>query len=58
MFEFESKEKEYVTKTFRLPREMVEKLTRLASKSNISLNEAVRQSLEFALSQMGGEEDE
>ena len=47
-----------MTKTFRLPREMVEKLTRLASKSNISLNEAVRQSLEFALSQMGGEEDE
>ena len=43
MFEFEAKDKEYVTKTFRLPKEMTDKLTRLASESNISLNEAIRQ---------------
>lgn len=56
MFEFEVRHDKYTTKTFRLPKDMIDKLSKLASKSNISLNEAVRQSLEFSLSQMKEEE--
>lgn len=39
----------YVTKTFRLPEEVVEKLDKLAYENNLSLNQLVIQCLEYAL---------
>ena len=51
-FELEGKTKDYISKTFRLPKEVMDELSSVAEKKNISLNEAVRQCLEYALSQM------
>ena len=40
---------EYVSKTFRLPTEIVEKLEEVAKDKNSSLNKVVIQCLEFAI---------
>ena len=46
---FEIKKEEYVNKTFRLKKSLVEKLEKIASENSISLNELVSQSCEYAI---------
>lgn len=41
-----------VSKTFRLPDEMVERLDKLAYENNLSLNQLVIQCLEYALNDL------
>lgn len=43
---------EYVTKTFRIPKHIINELSEVAAKENLSLNKAVIQCLEFALQSM------
>lgn len=40
---------EYITKTFRIPKHMVQELEDLAAQSNLSVNQLVIQCLDFAL---------
>lgn len=40
---------ESISKTFRLPIDMIEKLDKIAYKNNISLNQLVIQCLDFAI---------
>jgi predicted HicB family RNase H-like nuclease len=47
--QFEIKKQEYVNRTFRLNKELVERLSLTAQQENISVNELVAQSCEFAL---------
>jgi len=47
--EFEIKKQQYTNKTFRLPVELAEQLAITASENDISMNELVVQSCEFAL---------
>lgn len=42
--------KEHVSKTFRLPVDLVDSLNRLAGENNISLNNLVVQCLQYAIS--------
>jgi predicted HicB family RNase H-like nuclease len=44
-----------ISKTFRLPIELVEKLEKLATEHNISLNQLVIQCLEFTMDNLGNE---
>lgn len=46
-----------VSKTFRLPEEMVERLDKLAYENNLSLNQLVIQCLNYALENLEGESD-
>lgn len=47
----------YVTKTFRLPEEVVEKLDKLAYENNLSLNQLVIQCLKYALNDLEHEDN-
>ena len=47
---------DYVTKTFRLPREIIDQLEALAQTYNTSLNKVVIQSLEYALDSLRDKE--
>ena len=47
---------DYVTKTFRLPREIIDQLEALAQTYNTSLNKVVIQSLEYALDSLKDDE--
>ena len=47
--EFKIKKQQYTNKTFRLPVELAEQLAITASENDISMNELVVQSYEFAL---------
>ncbi len=42
----------YVSKTFRLPEEVVVKLENVATQNNTSLNKVVMQCLEYAIQEM------
>ena len=55
MFKIQKGYNSHVSKTFRLPEELVEKLDKLAYENNISLNQLVIQCLNYALDNM--EED-
>ena len=46
----------YVTKTFRLPEEVVEKLDKLAYENNLSLNQLI-QCLKYAINDLEHEEN-
>lgn len=46
---FDIKKSESVSKTFRLPVELVERLTKVAQQKGISVNSLVRQCCEYAL---------
>ncbi|MCD8095626.1 MAG: type II toxin-antitoxin system HicB family antitoxin [Ruminococcus sp.] len=46
-----------VSKTFRLPEEMVEKLDKLAYENNLSLNQLVIQCLNYSLDNLSIEND-
>lgn len=45
-----------VSKSFRLPNEMIEKMDKLAYENNLSLNQLVIQCLRFALDNLDKEE--
>lgn len=47
--EFEIKKQQYTNKTFRFPVELAEQLAVTASENDISMNELVIQSCEYAL---------
>lgn len=47
--EFQIKRQEYVNRTFRLTKELADTLSQVAQEENISVNELVVQSCEFAL---------
>lgn len=49
---------ESVSKSFRLPVEMVEQLDKLAFENNISLNQLVIQCLNFAIENLDAKPDE
>ena len=49
---FEIEKIEYVSKTFRLKKQLVEKLSMYASDNNISLNQLISQCCEYALENM------
>jgi predicted HicB family RNase H-like nuclease len=53
---FEIKKEEYVNKTFRLPKELAERLAAVASECNVSANEFTIQAIEFAIANMTTEE--
>lgn len=52
---FEIKKPEFVNKTFRLEKSLVDRLNQYASQSDVSLNNLVAQCCEYALSNMKDE---
>lgn len=52
MFKIQKGYNSHVSKTFRLPEELVEKLDKLAFENNLSLNQLVIQCLNYALENM------
>lgn len=52
MFKLQKGYSEYVTKTFRLPKEFVEQLEKLAFDNNLSLNQLVIQCLQYAINDL------
>ena len=50
--QFKIKKTEYVNKTFRITKDLNERLSRIAQKENISMNELEVQCCEFALSNL------
>lgn len=58
VMQFEIKQKqEYVNKTFRISKELIERLSATATENNVSLNELVVQSCEFALDNLKEEHE-
>ena len=55
MFRLQKGYEEYVTKTFRLPKEFVEELEKLAFDNHLSLNQLVTQCLKYAIDNLDGE---
>ncbi len=49
---FEVKKEEYVNKTFRLRKSLVEELEKVAAENSVSLNELISQSCQYALENM------
>ena len=49
MFVVNKSEKKYVTKTFRFPENVMNRLEQVANDSGVSLNEVARQAIEYAL---------
>ena len=49
---FEVRKEEYVSKTFRLKKELVDELAKCASKNDISVNELVSQCCRYSLDNM------
>ncbi|MDE5946985.1 MAG: hypothetical protein K2G63_06770 [Oscillospiraceae bacterium] len=56
MFKLQKGYDEYVNKTFRLPKEFVTELEKIAFANNLSLNQLVTQCLKYAIENL--EEDE
>jgi len=56
MFKIRNEYENYITKTFRIPKEMTETLEELAKNHNTSANKVVIQCLEYALSSIEEEE--
>ena len=50
--QFKIKKTEYVNKTFRITKDLNERLSQIAQKEDISMNELVVQCCEFALSNL------
>lgn len=46
---FQIKKQEYVNRTYRIPKELADRLSQVAQQEDISVNELVVQSCEFAL---------
>ncbi len=54
---FEIKKTEFVNKTFRLEKDLVERLSKCSSEHSISVNSLVAQCCEYALDHMKLEDD-
>ncbi len=54
---FSLKKEETVSKTFRIPKELLDKLENLSQAKNISLSKIVIQCCEYALNNMKDEEE-
>lgn len=52
---FEIKKQEYVNRTYRIPKELADRLSQVAQQEDISVNELVVQSCEFALDNLKNE---
>lgn len=57
MFKLQKGYDEYVTKTFRLPKEFVNELEKIAFKNKLSLNQLVIQCLKYAIDNLNDEDD-
>ncbi|MCQ2460058.1 MAG: Arc family DNA-binding protein [Ruminococcus sp.] len=55
MFKLQKGYSEYVTKTFRLPKEFIEQLDKIAFENNLSLNQLVIQCLQYAIENLDDE---
>lgn len=55
---FKIKKEEYVNKTFRLKKSLIDSCSQIAADKDISLNEFVSQSLQFALDSLVDENEE
>ncbi len=53
--QFKIKKPEYINKTFRITKELHERLSKVAQSENISMNELVVQCCEFALDNLNHE---
>ena len=58
MFKLQKGYDEYVTKTFRLPKEFVEELEKIAFENNLSLNQLVIQCLRYAIDNLESNESD
>lgn len=56
MLQIKKEYSDYVTKTFRLPREIIDQLDGLAQTYNTSVNKVVIQCLEYALDNVSDDE--
>lgn len=54
---FDVKRPEMVNKTFRLPADLLKRLEVVAQEKNVSVNELVRQSCEYALAHLKTDDD-
>lgn len=54
---FKVEKTEMVNKTFRLPSELIEQLSKVAQNKGVSLNNLVKQCCEYALSHLDKEEN-
>ena len=54
---FQVKKPEYVNKTFRMPRELVQELEALAQQKDVSLNQLVTQCCPYALDHLDTDAD-
>lgn len=55
---FKVEREEYINKTFRLNKKLVDKLERICDKKNVSLNKLIVKCIEYALDNMEDEEKE
>ena len=53
---FQVKKTEYVNKTFRMPRELVQELESVAQQKEVSLNQLVTQCCQYALDHLDTDE--
>ena len=53
---FQVKKTEYVNKTFRMPRELVQELESVAQQKDVSLNQLVTQCCQYALDHLDTDE--
>ena len=58
MFILQKGYEEYVTKTFRLPKEFVDELEKLAFENNLSLNQLVIQCLKYSIDNLDTSSEE
>ncbi|SEH44783.1 hypothetical protein SAMN02910265_00665 [Ruminococcus flavefaciens] len=58
MFKLQKGYEEYVTKTFRLPKEFVDELEKLAFENNLSLNQLVIQCLKYSIDNLDTSSEE
>ena len=58
MFKLQKGYEEYVTKTFRFPKEFVDELEKLAFENNLSLNQLVIQCLKYSIDNLDTSVDE
>ena len=54
---FEVKKEEYINKTFRLKKSLVEKLEKVAFENSVSLNELISQCCNYAIENMKSKND-
>lgn len=57
MFRVKHAEKKYINKTFRFPSSLMQKLEKTADENDVSVNELMRQCVEYALGDMERGED-